>query len=58
MMVVLSVEDPKKKKVSAKMIIILLVAGLLIISICTCFSWKLIVKRTGNIFCVINSYIQ
>ncbi|KAL8460299.1 hypothetical protein ACS0TY_031227 [Phlomoides rotata] len=41
------VVDPKKKKDSKKMIIILVVVGLLI-SICACFSWKLIVKRRGK----------
>ncbi|KAL8467893.1 hypothetical protein ACS0TY_031221 [Phlomoides rotata] len=43
-----AVADPKKKKDSKKMIIILIIVGLFIISICTCFSWKLIVKCRGK----------
>ncbi|KAL8543700.1 hypothetical protein ACS0TY_004314 [Phlomoides rotata] len=42
------VADPKKKKDSKKVIIILIVVSLFIISICICFSWKLIVKCRGK----------
>ncbi|KAL8556862.1 hypothetical protein ACS0TY_004366 [Phlomoides rotata] len=47
-LVAVAVADPKKKKDSKKVIIILIVVGLFIISICTCFSWKLIVKCRGK----------